>query len=45
MQSESGPNLDYEMSRLLEVERSYQATAQLLNAVNEMIAILIEASR
>ena len=44
LQNQSGPNLDYEMSRLLEVERAYQATAQLLNAVDQMFATLLEAA-
>ena len=44
LQGQSGPNLDFEMSRLLEVERAYQATARLLATVDEMLATLIEAA-
>ncbi len=44
LQNETGPNLDFEMSRLLEVERSYQASAKLISAVDEMFAILLEAA-
>lgn len=44
LQTQSGPNLDYEMSRLLEVERAYQATARVLNTVDEMLATLIEVA-
>ncbi len=44
LQNETGPNLDYEMSRLLEVERAYQATATLLNTVDELLATLLEAA-
>ena len=44
LQTQSGPNLDYEMSRLLEVERAYQATARVLNTVDQMLATLIEVA-
>lgn len=44
LQNETGPNLDFEMSRLLEVERSFQASAKLISAVDEMFAILLEAA-
>ncbi|GIL00212.1 MAG: flagellar hook protein FlgK [Alphaproteobacteria bacterium] len=40
---ETGPNLDYEMSQLLEVERAYQASAKLIAAVDELIATLLAA--
>ncbi|MEM7288884.1 MAG: flagellar hook-associated protein FlgK [Pseudomonadota bacterium] len=43
MQNETGPNLDYEMSRLLEVERAYQATARVISTVDEMLATLLQA--
>ncbi|MBO6814765.1 MAG: flagellar hook-associated protein FlgK [Rhizobiaceae bacterium] len=45
LQSESGVNLDYEMSRLLEVERAYQASARLLSVVDQMLGTLLEATR
>lgn len=41
LQNENGVNLDYEMSRLLEIERAYQATAKLLSTVDEMLKTLI----
>lgn len=41
LQNENGVNLDYEMSRLLEIERAYQATAKLLSTVDEMLETLI----
>lgn len=41
LQNENGPNLDYEMSRLLEIERAYQATAKLISTVDEMLETLI----
>lgn len=44
LQNETGPNLDFEMSRLLEVERSYQASAKLISAVDEMFSILLEVA-
>lgn len=43
LQNETGPNLDYEMSRLLEVERAYQATAKLIAAVDEMLQTLLNS--
>ena len=42
LQGQSGPNLDFEMSRLLEVERAYQASARVLNAVDDMLNTLVE---
>lgn len=45
LQAESGVNLDYELSRLLEVERAYQATARLVTAVDEMLLSLLDAVR
>lgn len=45
LQGQSGPNLDFEMSRMLEVERAYQASARVLNAADQMIAILVELGR
>lgn len=40
LQSETGANLDHEMSRLLEVERAYQASAKVLATVDELYATL-----
>ncbi len=45
LQNETGPNLDFEMSRLLEVERAYQATAKLLTTVDEMLQTLLDSVR
>ncbi|MCP4073351.1 MAG: flagellar hook-associated protein FlgK [Hyphomicrobiales bacterium] len=44
-QSEAGTNLDTEMSKLLEVERAYQASAKLLATIDEMFSILLNAVR
>ena len=44
LQSETGPNLDYEMSRLLEVERAYQASAQMLQTVDELFDTLLSVA-
>jgi flagellar hook-associated protein 1 FlgK len=43
LQSETGPNLDYEMSQLLEVEKAYQASAKLIAAADELFATLLNA--
>ncbi len=45
LQNESGPNLDFEMSRLLEVERAYQASAKLMAAVDELFSTLLNSVR
>ncbi|MFK7901904.1 MAG: flagellar hook-associated protein FlgK [Nitratireductor sp.] len=42
LQNENGPNLDYEMSRLLEIERAYQATAKIISAVDGMLEDLMQ---
>lgn len=38
----TGPNLDYEISHLLEVERAYQASAKVLSAVDDLLRQLID---
>ncbi|MBL4726891.1 MAG: flagellar hook-associated protein FlgK [Rhizobiaceae bacterium] len=43
--NESGPNLDYEMSKLLEAERAYQATAKIIAAVDELFDTLLSVVR
>ena len=43
LQEDSGPNLDYEMSALLQVERAYQASAKVMSAVDELLAQLLQA--
>ena len=45
LQNETGPNLDFEMSRLLEVERAYQATAKVLTTVDELLQTLLNSVR
>ena len=44
-QSESGTNIDTEMSKLLEVERAYQASAKILTVIDEMFATLFSSVR
>jgi len=44
-QSDAGSNLDTEMSKLLEVERAYQASAKLLATIDEMYAVFFNAMR
>lgn len=39
----TGVNLDDEMSKMLDIEHAYQASAQLLNTVNSMYATLLQA--
>lgn len=41
----TGVNLDLEMTLLLELERSYQATSRLISTVDTMFASLLEAAR
>ena len=45
LQNETGPNLDVEMSRLLEIERSYQASAKLISTIDEMFSTLLNSVR
>jgi flagellar hook-associated protein 1 FlgK len=45
LQGETGVNLDYELSRMLEVERAYQASARLLNTVDDMLSTLLDSVR
>lgn len=40
----TGVNLDYEMTVLLELERSYQATSRLISTVNNMYGALLAAA-
>ncbi len=41
--NETGVNLDYELSRLLEVERTYQASARVVKAVDDLLLELLGA--
>jgi flagellar hook-associated protein 1 len=43
--SETGVSLDAEMTRLLELERSYAASAKLITVVDQMLATLLGAVR
>ncbi|WP_274425778.1 flagellar hook-associated protein FlgK [Chelativorans sp. YIM 93263] len=43
--NETGVNVDEEMALLLELERSYEASARLMRAVDEMLGTLMEATR
>lgn len=41
----TGVNLDEEMSLLLDIERSYQASARLISTIDSMFAVLFDAIR
>lgn len=45
LSNETGVNVDMEMSLLLELEHSYQASARLIQAVDEMLQTLLAAVR
>lgn len=45
LQNETGPNLDDEMSKLLEAERAYQATAKMIAAIDELFDTLLSVVR
>jgi len=45
LSNETGVNVDAEMSLLLDLEHSYEASARLLRAVDEMLAALLDAVR
>ncbi|MEP9389711.1 flagellar hook-associated protein FlgK [Mesorhizobium sp. KR9-304] len=45
LSNETGVNIDMEMSLLLDLEHSYEASARLIRAVDEMLAALLEAVR
>jgi flagellar hook-associated protein 1 FlgK len=45
LSNETGVNVDMEMSLLLDLEHSYEASARLLRAVDEMLAALLDAVR
>lgn len=45
LSSETGVNVDQELSLLLELEHSYEASARLIRAVDEMLASLLAAIR
>ena len=41
----TGVNVDEELSNLLELERSYEASARLMSAIDSMYAVLLDAAR
>lgn len=45
LSNETGINVDMEMSLLLDLEHSYEASARLIRAVDEMLAALLAAVR
>jgi flagellar hook-associated protein 1 FlgK len=44
LSNETGVNIDYELSLLLDLEHSYMASARLLSTVDEMLAALLAAA-
>jgi len=44
LSNDTGVNMDQEMALLLELEHSYQASARLIKAVDEMMAALLQAA-
>lgn len=45
LSKETGVNLDEEMSRMLDLERTYQASARLLTAIDTLLSTLLDAVR
>ncbi|MEW9804461.1 flagellar hook-associated protein FlgK [Mesorhizobium sp. ZMM04-5] len=45
LSNETGVNIDMEMSLLLDLEHSYEASSRLIRAVDEMLAALLNAVR
>ncbi|WP_182084913.1 flagellar hook-associated protein FlgK [Aureimonas sp. ME7] len=43
LSNETGINLDEELTRLLELERSYQASAKIISTVDQMMAALLQS--
>jgi flagellar hook-associated protein 1 FlgK len=43
LSSATGINLDYEMTLLLDIERSFQATSRLIQAIDNMYGSLLAA--
>jgi flagellar hook-associated protein 1 len=43
LQSKTGVNIDEEMSAMLQLERSYQASAKLITTIDQMIQMLLDA--
>lgn len=45
LSQETGVNLDEEMAHMLDLERSYQASARLLSAIDALVGTLLDAVR
>ena len=45
LSNDTGVNVDMEMSLLLDLEHSYEASARLIKAVDDMLASLFAAVR
>jgi flagellar hook-associated protein 1 len=45
LSNQTGVNIDQEMAMLLDLEHSYAASARMLQAVNDMLATLLNAVR
>jgi flagellar hook-associated protein 1 FlgK len=43
LSNETGVNIDEEMALLLDLEHSYEASARLIRAVDEMLSALLSA--
>ncbi len=43
LSNETGVNIDEEMALLLDLEHSYQASARLISAVDDMLSTLLAA--
>uniref|UniRef100_UPI0024452CFA flagellar basal body rod C-terminal domain-containing protein n=1 Tax=Aureimonas sp. SK2 TaxID=3015992 RepID=UPI0024452CFA len=43
LSNETGINLDVELTRLIELERSYQASAKIISTVDQMLAQLLQS--
>ena len=41
--SATGVNMDDELSRMLDIEHSYQASAKLISAIDQMFTVLFQA--
>ena len=45
LSNKTGVNVDEELSIMLELERSYEASARLMSAIDTMYAALLDAAR
>jgi flagellar hook-associated protein 1 FlgK len=44
LSNQTGVNVDTEMSLMLDLEHTYQASARILNTVNQMLDALLQAA-